>query len=329
MVGAALALGVLDSAAAQTHAHARYGGTLVVGISGFPDTLDPTLSRTLQANEVYKTFCEQLYDYDARSRIVPQLAAALPIISKDKLTYTIPLRQGIEFNDGTPLNAQAVVTTLQRDLTLPGSTRTGELSSVASVTASGPSTVVIHLTTPFTPLTATLALPVGAVLSPTQLARLGDDFATDPVCVGPFMFDHQTVGDNVTVIKSPYYYDQAAVHLDKIVFKALPDAAAATGALQAGDIQVLDPILPTSLSSLQQSTGLRLLHANGLGWRGHHHQPRQQERYRQPALHEPRHAPRSERHAAAGIRGGDRPKRDEQGRLRRHHPDGLHAHVAR
>jgi len=268
VVGAALALGALDSAAAQMHSHARYGGTLVVGISGFPDTLDPTLSRTLQANEVYKTFCEQLYDYDARSRIVPQLAAALPIISKDKLTYTIPLRQGIEFNDGTPLNAQAVVTTLQRDLTLPGSTRTGELSSVASVTASGPSTVVIHLTTPFTPLTATLALPVGAVLSPTQLARLGDDFATDPVCVGPFMFDHQTVGDNVTVIKSPYYYDQAAVHLDKIVFKALPDAAAATGALQAGDIQVLDPILPTSLSSLQQSTGLRLLHANGLGWRG-------------------------------------------------------------
>ena len=268
VVAAALALGVLDSAAAQTQSHTRYGGTLVVGISGFPDTLDPTLSRTLQANEVYKTFCEQLYDYDARSRIVPQLAAALPIISKDKLTYTIPLRQGIEFNDGTPFNAQAVVTTLQRDLTLPGSTRTGELSSVASVTASGPSTVVIHLTTPFTPLTATLALPVGAVFSPTQLARLGADFATDPVCVGPFMFDHQIAGDNVTVIKSPYYYDQAAVHLDKIVFKALPDAAAATAALQAGDIQVLDPILPTSLSTIQQSTGLRLLHANGLGWRG-------------------------------------------------------------
>src|SRR5580765_594044 len=184
VVGAALALGALDSAAAQMHSHARYGGTLVVGINGFPDTLDPTLSRTLQANEVYKTFCEQLYDYDATSRIVPQLAAALPIISKDKLTYTIPLRQGIEFNDGTPFSAQAVVTTLQRDLTLPDSTRTGELSSVASVTASGPSTVVIHLTTPFTPLMATLALPVGAVLSPTQLARLGDDFATDPVCVG-------------------------------------------------------------------------------------------------------------------------------------------------
>ena len=39
------------------------------------------------------------------------------------------------------------------------------------------------------------------------------------------MFDHRVVGDNVTVIKSPYYYDKYAVHLDKIVFKAETDAA--------------------------------------------------------------------------------------------------------
>ena len=56
------------------------------------------------------------------------------------------------------------------------------------------------------------------------------------------MFDHRVVGDNVTVIKSPYYYDQGAVHLDKIVFKPMPDAAAAAAALKAGDIQVLDEV---------------------------------------------------------------------------------------
>ena len=39
------------------------------------------------------------------------------------------------------------------------------------------------------------------------------------------MFDHRVVGDNVTVIKSPYYYDQKDVYLDKIVFKPMPDAA--------------------------------------------------------------------------------------------------------
>ena len=72
-----------------------------------------------------------------RSRIVPQLAAALPAISKDKLTYTIPLRQGIKFNDGTPLNAQAVVTSLQRMISLPGSSRASDLSSVDAITPPG------------------------------------------------------------------------------------------------------------------------------------------------------------------------------------------------
>jgi peptide/nickel transport system substrate-binding protein len=259
---------VLGTASARTQAPSKYGGTLVVGISGLPNSLDPTLGRGTQPIEVYNTFCEQLYDYDSSSRIVPQLAAALPVISKDKLTYTIPLRQGIRFNDGTPFNAQAVVTTLQRDLTLPGSTRTGELSSIASITASGPLTVVIHLSTQFTPLTGVLALPDGVVLSPTQIAKLGADFATDPVCVGPFMFDHQVVGDNVTVIKSPYYYNQAAVHLDKIVFKPFPDTAAGTAALQAGDIQVLDPVSAAVALPGSQDAGLQLLHANGLGWRG-------------------------------------------------------------
>ena len=45
-------------------------------------------------------------------------------------------------------------------------------------------------------------------MSPAQLEKLGDNFGSNPVCVGPFMFDHQLAGDHITVIKSPYYYDQ-------------------------------------------------------------------------------------------------------------------------
>ena len=141
-------------------------------------------------------------------------------VSKDKLHLHDPAPKGIRFNDGTPFNAQAVVTTIQRDMTLPASSRASDFSSVDSVTASGPYTVVIHLKhavhaadSQSSPATA------GMIMSPTQLAKLGDDFGRNPVCVGPFMFDNRVAGDNVTVIKSPYYYDQKNVHLDKIVFK--------------------------------------------------------------------------------------------------------------
>ena len=127
---------------------------------------------------------------------------------------------------------------------------------------------MIHLKTRFTPLTAVLATVTGVVLSPTQMRTLGADFGTDPVCVGPFMFDDRVVGDHTTVIKSQYYYDRNSVYLDKIIFRTLPNAAAATAALKAGDIQVLDSISPTELLDVQQTSGLRAFGATGLGWRG-------------------------------------------------------------
>ena len=50
---------------------------------------------------VYRTICEKLYNLDSNARVVPQLAAASPIVSKDKLTYTIRCAKGIVFNDET------------------------------------------------------------------------------------------------------------------------------------------------------------------------------------------------------------------------------------
>ena len=123
------------------------------------------------------------------------------------------------------------------------------------------------------------------------------------------MFDHRVVGDNVTVIKSPYYYDQKNVYLDKIVYKPMPDAAAAAAALKAGDIQVLDTVSTTELPAVQQTSSLRVLQAPQLGWQGIVINIGNKQRRRQPAVRERRHAARVEREAAAGLRGGDRPQR--------------------
>jgi len=267
--GAALALFSLGGAAGRPQVRTHYGGTLYVGMgNGEPDALDPTLSRTFSAVEVFRTICERLYDFDGNPKIVPQLAAALPTISKDKRTYTIPLRKGIEFNDGTPLNAQAVVTTIERDLMLPASARASDFPAIDGVYANDPYTVVIHLAAPFTPMTQLLATNDGIIMSPTQLAKLGNNFATDPICVGPFMFDNRVAGASITVIKSPYYYDQGAVHLDKIVFEVENDAAAATAALEAGDLQVLDNVSTTELPAIQQDSNLRLIPQDSWGWNG-------------------------------------------------------------
>ena len=267
LTAVALALVVLVPASARTEAGAKYGGTLVVGLIAEPDVLDPSLSRSFASIQVYGTFCESLYETDGKSRLVPRLAAALPTVSKDKLTYTIRVRKGVVFNDGTAFDAQAVVTSLQRHMTLPGSSRATAFEDVDRITAAGAYTVVIRLKRPFTPLPRQL-VSAGYILSPAQLAKLGDRFGSDPVCVGPFMFDHRLAGDSVTVIKSPHYYNRNAVFLDKIVFKAVPDAAAASAALKAGDLHVLESISTTELPGVRQVSGLRVIQTSGLGYFG-------------------------------------------------------------
>ncbi|HEY3540979.1 MAG TPA: ABC transporter substrate-binding protein [Gaiellaceae bacterium] len=274
LFGAALLLALSLAAAAgagpqRPAAAAKNGGTITVGLTaGEPDALDPTTARTFSGREVFLTFCEKLYDLNSKAQIVPQLAASLPTISKDKLTVTIKLRRGIKFNDGTAFNADAVVKTIQRHQTLKGSARASEISPVESVTASGASTVVFHLKTPYSPLTAQLADRAGMIMSPAQIDKLGDKFATNPICVGPFMYDNRVAGDTITVVKSPYYYAKKNVHLDKIIFKVENDASAAAAALKAGDLQALDGVASTELQGVVHTSSLRIVKQTGLGYQG-------------------------------------------------------------
>ena len=116
-----VALLVLLGASAEPVANGGFGGTLVVGLTrSYPDTLDVSTEAAFGSVKVLRAIAERLYDFNAKGNVYPELASKLPTISPDKLTYTIPLRKGIEFNDDTPFNAHAVVVSLERDLTLPG-----------------------------------------------------------------------------------------------------------------------------------------------------------------------------------------------------------------
>jgi peptide/nickel transport system substrate-binding protein len=262
-VGAAVAAAHTSRSAADI----RNGGTLTIGLAEEPDALDPTLARTFVGRIVFLSMCEKLYDLDSHLNIVPQLATALPQVSKDKLSYTIKLRKGVKFNDGTAFNAAAVKQTLERDLTLKGSVRASEISPIKSVDAPNASTVVLHLSSPYSPLTAQLADRAGMILSPKALDS-GGTFAQNPVCVGPFMFKDRVAGDHITVVKSPYYYNKAKVHLASIVYKIMTDPSSRTQALRAGDIQVEDRIQSTDVPTLQKDSSVSVPKAVTIGYQG-------------------------------------------------------------
>jgi peptide/nickel transport system substrate-binding protein len=243
------------------------GGTLTVALSTDPDALDPTTSTTLVGREVFASTCQKLYDINAQSQLVPQLATALPQMAADGKTATIKLRTGIKFNDGTPFNAAAVKKTLDRDRTWAKSARQADVSAVSKVTVVDPSTVRLTLSRRFTPLTAQLADRAGMILSPAQLDKLGNDnFGTHPVCVGPFQFASRTSGSEIVVKRSPYFYGKAGVKLDEIDYKIIVDPNVRAANLKSGDVQIADNLATTSVAGLKADPDVKVVSGGGLGY---------------------------------------------------------------
>jgi peptide/nickel transport system substrate-binding protein len=257
-----------DSGTPASGGALRNGGTLTVALSDDPDKLDPTLARTLVGRIVFTSLCEKLYDIDAKLGVVPQLATAMPTLSQDGRTAEIKLRQGVKFNDGSSFDATAVKKSLDRHRTLSGSQRQSELLAVDSVDAVDASTVRINLKQPFAPLAAVLADRAGMIMSPAQLDKLGANFGNKPVCVGPFKFVERVAQDRIVLQKSDLYYDKDKVHLDRVVYKPIPDENIRLANLRSGDVQVADQLQPTDVPAVQRDGSLQLLTSGSLGYQG-------------------------------------------------------------
>src|SRR5438132_8175178 len=260
-----LALAALLLALAPGAAHAQKK-TLTIALNQDPDILDPTLSRTYVGRIVFAQICEKLYEIDEGLRIHPQLAADLPAVSDGGKTVAIKLRPNVKFNDGTPLDAEAVRFTLDPHLNMKGSNRRSELESINSIEVVDPLTVRLKLKAPFSPLVAILADRAGMPVSPAAATRLGDKFGTAPVCVGPWQFVERVPQDRIVVERSPHYFDKAAAKFDRIVFRIIPDDNVRVANLRSGDIDFMHQVAPSDAGSLRKEGRFEVSSVTGLGF---------------------------------------------------------------
>src|SRR3989442_3626697 len=263
LIIATLALLAMHAGAAQAPKK-----TLVVALNQDPDILDPTLARTYVGRIVFSHICEKLYEIDEGLRISPQLAAALPAITDGGKTVTIKLRSGVKFNDGTPMDAEAVKFSLDRHRTLKGSNRASELAPVEAVEVVDALTVRLRLKAPYPPLVAQLTDRAGMPLSPTAVNKLGDKFGTAPVCVGPWQFAERVAQDRIVVEKSAHYFDPAQAKFDKIVFRIIPDDNMRLANLRSGDIDVMPQVSPTDATAIKREGRFEMTNVTGLGYQG-------------------------------------------------------------
>src|SRR5580765_6908994 len=90
------------------------GGAANLAMIGEPQTLDPMASTADLVSTIMQHVYEPLYTFDANWNIAPMLAESMPTVSKDGLTYVIPLRKGVKFHNGREMVADDVIASLQR-----------------------------------------------------------------------------------------------------------------------------------------------------------------------------------------------------------------------
>src|SRR3984957_20024265 len=260
-----LALGLFCglSLAAQALAQER---VLHIGLRQDPDLLDPTLGSSYVGRIVFAGLCDKLFDIDTKLNIVPVLATGYEW--KDPTHLLIRIRDGVQFQDGEKLDADAVKYKLMRDLTAKGSMRRGEVSSIDSIDVIDPLTVQLNLKAPASQLLAQLTDRAGIMISPKATEAAGDKFGLHPVCAGPFGFESRTAQDRIVLRRFPGYWDAKSIHFEQVVYLPNPNAAVRLANLQAGALDLVEYILPTDVPAVQRDPKLKIMLGDSLAYTG-------------------------------------------------------------
>jgi peptide/nickel transport system substrate-binding protein len=211
------------------------GGTITLGMSSEPNTLDPIGAANSAALSVFNAVADTLMRRDpVTDEPVPHLAASLTE-SDDRLSWTLVLNDGITFHDGTPLDAEAVRFNLERHR---GSLVTATLvAPMVELEVVDATTLVINLDAPWVALPAVLAASPGIMISPASVAELGDDLPNNLVGTGPYRLAEWDRDVSLTLTPNPDFWD--AEHpplLDEIVMRPIGDDAGRRAAFEADEV---------------------------------------------------------------------------------------------
>ena len=252
---AALAL----SACGSSGGSGSEGGTLRATFGSFPDSLDPGLAYTGEGSTaVYDVYLPLLtYAHasgSAGSKVIPGLAEAMPKISDGGRTYTLTLRKGLKYSDGTPVKASDFAASIERlfKLNSPGSpfytdivgaeafakSKQGGIPGIEADDASG--RIVIHLAKPRGTFSNELALPFAA---PVPAGTPAEDLtAQPPPATGPYVIASAQPGRGWDYRRNPQWAKSNATlmpeipsgHLDRIEVDVLRNPSTQVNDVESG-----------------------------------------------------------------------------------------------
>ncbi|TFL17639.1 ABC transporter substrate-binding protein [Jannaschia formosa] len=221
---------------------------ITIGMQLEPPNLDPTAGAAAAIDEVvYANVFEGLTRFGRDGSILPALAESWEV-SEDGLVWTFTLHEGVTFHDGTTMDAEDVVFTLDRARAEDSTNAQKVLfEGIESVEAADPTTVRITLSEPNGNLPFNLAWGDAVIVAPESAGTN----ATDPVGTGPFTVADWVQGDRVELEAYPDYWGEKPA-LTEATFKFISDPNAAFAAMMAGDLDAFTNFpAPETLSSFE------------------------------------------------------------------------------
>lgn len=250
----------------------KEGGTLTGTYASFPDYLDPALSYTMEGwTAMYNTYLPLLTyahaDGAAGGKVVPALAESMPKISNGGKTYTLTLRKGLKYSDGSPVKASDFASSIERlfKISSPGSgfyesivgaekfaeTKSGRIPGIETNDQTGE--IVIDLTAPRGTFTNELGLLFAAVLpSGTPAKNLSAD---PPPATGPYMITKSEPGRGWSYARNPQWEknnsalmpDLPSGHVNKIVIKVARNDTTQVSEVERNKVDWMQPPPPADV----------------------------------------------------------------------------------
>jgi peptide/nickel transport system substrate-binding protein len=216
-----------SSPGSSTTTKTKAGGPIVLVQGTAPQSLDPSLDFTTQGADDHWLSYLGLYSFahaagNAGTQVIPAVATALPTITDGGMTYTVTIRQGLKYSDGSPVKASDFPFAIERALKLGWSAASfitsnvvgakaysaGKAKSVSGITADdGSGKITIHLLAPYGAFLDVLAIPGPSFLPQTTPMKALP--ANPPAGFGPYMIKNVQPNVSYDLIVNPNYAAQA------------------------------------------------------------------------------------------------------------------------
>jgi len=234
---------------AQTSFAAEGADTMIVGTmwEALPLAMAPRRSRFFNESEILDT----LIKLDHEMNMVPGLATSWTRVSPT--VWTFELRDGVTFHDGTPLDAAAVKNSLERVIgLLPYA---ADLLSIKTITTKGRLEVEIETAEPYAALANQLTDAFTVIYAPSSFDAEGK--YVKPVGTGPWQLVEYLKQDRTIVERFDDYWGEAPA-LERIEYRFIPDHNARTLALETGEIDFADNLLPADVARLEADDNFKV-----------------------------------------------------------------------